>query len=72
MLKETAAAWDEQHIKMDSHVQTDQRQLPGYFSQFNIKKKKIAAYSLAAVNMLKNWSINLWNQLEKIMEYINY
>jgi hypothetical protein len=40
MLKETAAAWEEQHIKRDSHVQTDQRQLLAYFSQFNIKEKE--------------------------------
>jgi len=36
MLKETAADWDEQHIKRDNHVQTDQRQLLEYFSQFKI------------------------------------
>jgi hypothetical protein len=38
MLKETAASWDEQDTKRDSHVQTDQRQLLKYFSQFNINK----------------------------------
>jgi hypothetical protein len=37
VLKERAAAWDEEHIRRDSHPQTDQRQLLGYFSQFNIK-----------------------------------
>jgi len=37
MLKETSASWDEQDIKRDSHVQTDQLQLLEYFSQFNIK-----------------------------------
>lgn len=37
-LKETAAAWDEQHIGRDSYVQTDQRQLLEYFSQLKIKK----------------------------------
>jgi len=37
MLKEMAAAWDEKHIKRESHLQTDQRQLLEYFSQFNTK-----------------------------------
>jgi len=52
MLKETAAAWDEEHVKTDSHLQRDQRQFLEYFIQFKIKT--IISYSLATVNMLRN------------------
>jgi hypothetical protein len=39
MLKYIAAAWDEQHIKRDSNLQTAQQQFLEYFSQLHLKKR---------------------------------